>query len=283
MAGSKSYIAAGTQLAYYGIYNSIGVHQGGSATLAQGAAGNGMKRLKGIQRANPGPVESESVDVDGDDGTLGAIEFPPDTVPEWIVESGVFDLDIQAALQTTAVEQVGDVQMGVLQPNNPVHPDIVWIYNSKSKKKDAGVDGLKAWSGYIVPISSTVPLGREAMEGRTAGADRYKVTAQVAGKKPWGVTIVDADLGTDGAPLLPFSSENPVTMHVFKGDGAVSEFGPLDKTPVSVGKTVIYEGNGQLLTPTVDYTVDVATKLITKVAGALDTDVLWQVFYEFSP
>jgi len=283
MAASKSYIAAGVQYAQYGIYNSTGIHLGGAATLAQGAAGNGMKQLKGIKRANPGPVEPESVPVSGDDGPLGAIDFPPGEVPEWITESGIFDLDIQAALQTTSVQQLGDVQLGAIQPNNPVYPDTAWIYQSKSKKKDSGSDGFKAWSGIIVPIATAVPLGREEMAERTAAVDRYKITAQVASKQAWGVTIASGDLGTDGAPLIPFSAENPVTMHVFEGDGAISEFGPLDYTPVSVGKIVIFEGNGQLLTPTTDYTVDTATKLITRVAGAMAAGTRWQVFYEFSP
>ena len=282
MTAPKKYISAGTQLAFYGIYNSSGVHLGGAASLAQGAAGNGMKRLVGIKTANPGPAEPESETITGDDDVLGVIEFPPNTLPEWIVTSGAFDLDIQAAFQTTLVETLGEIQIGVIQPRDAVYPDIFWIYNAKSKSKDAGLDGAKAWSGYFIPRSSVVPLGRENFEERAAAVDRYSVVAQMADKKAWGVTIAVADLGTTAAPLLPFTSDNPLTLHVFEGDGSIAEFGPLDFTPVSVDKIYIFEGNGQLLTATVDFTVDTATKFITRTAGNLAENVKWQVLYEIA-
>jgi hypothetical protein len=261
MSGSRSNIAAGTQLAFYGIYDSSGVLKGSTTgTLAQGAAGSGMRQLVGIKRANPGPAEPEDVDITGDDTVLGSIEFGPIETPSFIIESAVFDLDIQAALQGTSVESLGDLRLGVAQPDNAVYPDICLIVQGKAKKFDAGVKGIKAWVGYIIPVCTVIPLDREEYSERTAGVNRYQVNTQVANQKPWGVTIADGDLGTTGAPL---------------------DYGPVDKTPVSVGKIIIHEGNGQLLTATTDYTL--ATATITRVAGALGAATNWQVVYEFNP
>jgi hypothetical protein len=282
MSGSRSNIAAGTQLAFYGIYDSSGVLKGSTTgTLAQGTAGSGMKQLVGIKRANPGPAQPEDVDITGDDTVLGSIEFGPSETPSFVIESAVFDLDIQAALQGTSVESLGDLRLGVAQPDNAVYPDICLIVQGKAKKFDAGVKGIKAWVGYIIPVCTVIPLDREEYSERTAGVNRYQVNTQVANQKPWGVTIADGDLGTTGAPLIPFTSDNPITMHTFIGDGATSDYGPVDKTPVSVGKIIIHEGNGQLLTATTDYTL--ATATITRVAGALGAATNWQVVYEFNP
>ncbi len=283
MSGSRSNIAAGTQLAYYGIYDTAGRLKGSTTgTLAQGAIGSSMKRLVGIKRANPGPTEPEDVQISGDDGPIGSIAFGPGETPSFIIENAVFDLDIQADLQGTTVEELQDLRLGVAQPENPVYPDICLIIQGKAKKQDAGVKGIKAWVGVIVPVASVIPLGREEFSERTAGVNRYQVNTQVASKKPWGVTIADGDLGTTGAPLLPFTSDNPIAMHSFLGDGAVAIYGPLLNTPVAVGKIIIHEGNGQLIDPTTDFTVDLVTKLLTRTGGNLDAATPWQVLYEFA-
>jgi len=228
------------------------------------ATGVPMANFLGIQRAAPGPGEPDDVDIPGDDTSLGAINFGPDKVPSFLVEFGAFDLAVDAALQTTTVETIGDIRLGVLQPNNPEYPDIAMILQSKSKKKDSGVDGSKSWAGYILPKCNAIPLGRESFEGRTAGNDRFKVTAQVADKKPWGVTILEADLGTDGGPILRFTSENPITQHRHTGDAATLIYN-LGHTPVSQAKTLIWVDTA-LLVAGVDYTVVAATGVITFTA-----------------
>lgn len=283
MSGSRKNIAAGTQLAAYGLWNNSGLFSGSTTSLAQGAAGSPLKRLLGLKRANPGVGEPQNVNITGDDIVLGSIEFGPNEVPSFIIESSVFDLDIQADLQGTAVEELDDIRLGAGQPENPNYPDAVIILQGKAKKQDVGVKGIKAWVGDIIPVASIVPLLRSEYGERAAAVDRYKVTAQVATKKPWNVTIAEADLGTTGLTRLPFTSDNPISMHAFEGDGVVTAFGPLDFTPVSQAKVTVHEGNGQKLVAGTDFTVDTATKMITRVAGALPEGTRWNVLYEIQP
>lgn len=280
MTAPNRYIAAGTQLAFLGLVDSQGFFLGSTSSTAN-AKSEGMIRLTGIQTANPGPVEGEDVNVEGDDTGLGKIEFGPAETPSFIVNTGAFNLDLDAKLQGTLVETLGDIKIGVLQPNDASYPDVMMVIQSKSKSKDDGSDGTKAWSGYIIPIMTAQPLGRETFEGRTAAANRIKVTTQVASRKPWGVTILDANLGTTGAPLLPFTSDNPITMHVFKGDGATSTF-TLDKTPVSQAKVIIHKET-QLLTAGVDFTVNTSTRVVTISAGPSTAGSRYECIYEFQP
>jgi hypothetical protein len=279
MSGPNRYISAGAQNCWWGRVHTNGYFIGPSGSTANGAS-EGMRQILGIKSANPGPVEPEAVDITGDDITLGAIDFGPNEVPKYVMETAAFDLDTQAKLQSTLVETLGDIRIGVLQPNDPEYVDIVQILQAKTKSKDVGTDGLKAWSGYIIPVANAVPLGRGEFNERTPAVDRYKVTLQVASRNPWGVTITAANAGTTGAPMRPFTADNPITMHYWIGDGAASTV-ILDKTPVSLAKIIVHEGNGQLLTATTHYTLSGST--LTRVAGAMAAGTFWEIIYEYTP
>lgn len=260
------YISAGTQYAFFGFVDTAGNLLGSSVTAPANGSGSNMIRLLGIQQANPGPVEGEDVNIEGDDGSLGKIEFGPGETPSFVITLGAFDLETDAKLQSTLVETIGDIKLGVLQPNDPTYPDGCLIIQAKSKSKDGATGGAKSWSGYIIPLASVQPLGREEYSGRTAGANRLRVTTQVASKKNWGVTITEIVNGTNGAPLLPFTSDNPIAMARYTGTGAGSQTFTLDPLPVSLAKTIIVS-NTAVLTPTTDYTVNTTTGLITFVTN----------------
>ncbi len=276
----KVTIQAGTQLAFAGQVDAFGFFAGRTGSVASGSNGEPMIRLLGIKTANPGPVEPESVNITADDTTLGAIDFGPNEVPTWIMELAAHNLDHQALMQGTLVETLGGINLGVLQPNDPVYPDLCIIYQGKAKSKESGSDGVKAWAGYIIPLCSAVPLGRAEFAERAASVDRYKVTAQVASRKPWGVTILEANLGTSGAPILPFTSDNPIVMERFTGNGVATTFN-LTNTPISAAKTIIHV-NTALQTPGANYTVDATAKTITFSVAPADLSKV-EVLMEFRP
>jgi hypothetical protein len=278
MTAPNKHIAAGTQLAFLGLVDSQGFFLGKTASTAQNKS-EGMIRLSGIQTANPGPIEGEDVPVEGDDAVLGKFQFAAADTPSFIANTGVFDLTTDALLQGTSVESLGDIRIGVAQPNDPVYADACMIIQGKAKSFDDGNVGVSAWMGYIIPLLTAQPLGRETFEGRTAASNRVKVVTQAASRKPWGVTITTAVLGTTGAPLLPFTADNPLTMHYFRGNAAIDTV-TLDFTPVSQAKVIIHKET-QLLTAGVDFTVNTSTKVVTFTSPpAANTRCV--ILYEFS-
>jgi len=277
MAPNRS-ISAGVQNSWWSRINTSGYMIGPSGSSSNGAT-EGMRQILGIKTANPGPVEPEAVNITGDDGPLGAIDFGPNEVPQFIMEVAAFDLDTQAKLQSTLVEQLGDIRLGVMQPNNPEYVDIMLIIQAKAKSKDAATDGTKSWVGYFIPVASAVPLGRAEFNERTPAVDRFKVTVQVASRKPWGVSILDAVAGTTGAPLLPFTSDNPLNMAYLIGNGVANTI-VLDKTPVSLAKLVVHKGNGQLLVATTDYTLAGSTITLVAIPTA---GTFIEILYEYQP
>lgn len=281
MSGPNRHIVAGFQESYIGFVNSQGFFIGASTSAPSAGTGSGMIHVLGVQNATPGIVEGEVVNVPGDDTTLGQFAFDADTLPAFILNMGAFSLSTDALLQTTLVETLGDIQIGVLQPGAPVYPDACLLLQSFAKSKDTGSDGVKAWQQFVFPVVTIQPLDREEFAGRTAGVNRWKVTVQRASRKPWGVTILDAVNGTTNAPILKMTSDNPLYFQVFEGNSAATTL-TLDKTPVSVNKIIIHTGTGQKLVPTTDYTVVVATKVLTWIAAPA-TGSRHTIVYEFTP
>lgn len=274
------YISAGTQWAFVGLLGATGRFIG-MGNLTAGLAGEAMRQVLGIQTANPGPVEPEVVNIEGDDGTLGAIQFDPAETPQWVMEVGAADLELQAILQGTQVLAFGDVQFGVLQPNAPARPDVCFIYQSRLISKDASTSGASGWAGYIIPRATVTPLGRAAFAGRQAANDRYQVVAQVSNVLPFGISITDTNLGTTGAPIIPFTADNPVTMHAFISNGSSGPYA-LAHTPASQAKTrVINTATNAVLTAGTDYTVSAANRTIT-FTPALGSGTPFVVFYEIA-
>lgn len=270
--------AAGTRLAKFGFIDTTGNLMGGSTSAPANGSGSGMLKLVGIQEAQVGIVEGDTEDVPGDDGIIAQFLFAPNELPKFVANFGARDLTQDALFQSTLVEQLGQINIGVYQPNNPVYPDGCLIIQGEAKSKDSGSDGTKAWEGFIIPVVNVQPLGRETFSGRTAAVNRLKMVTQLASKKPWGVTITDAVNGTDGAPILPFTSDNPINMHRYTGTGAGGQSVVLDETPVSLARIVIHS-NTALLTATTDYTL--SNKTITFVTNpAAGAKVI--VLYEFS-
>lgn len=277
MTAPNKVIAAGVQLTHLGFVDGSGVLVGSDITAPANGANSTMMDVIGIQEMPTGIQEGESVPVEGDDTVLGQIDFAANTLPTFVVTLGVQDLDLDAKLQGTKVKTEGDVRFGVLQPNNPNYPDACLIVQSKSKSQDTGTSGTKAWSGQLIPLLSVQPLGRETFAGRTAGNNRLRVTTQVATRTPWGVTMNETDYGTTGAPVMPFTGDNPVIMHRFTGNGSTDTL-LLAKTPVSQSKIKVHN-NTAPLTPGVDFTLTGSTITFTSPPAAAAKVI---VLYEYT-
>lgn len=279
MAPIKS-IAAGARLTFIGFVDNLNFLLGGSTTAPANGSGSGMLAVVGIQQVPFGLPEGEAVPVPGDDTTLGQFLFPSDALPEFIINMGANDLTQDSLLQGTLVESFGQGYIGVLQPNSPAYADVCLIVQGLAKSKDAGSDGVSGYDIFMFPLCNIQPLDRETAEGRTAAVNRWKVTPSIFSRKPWGVTVLDAVNGTDGAVGLHLKFDNPVTMHRFTGSGAVTTV-TLDKTPVNVNKIVVVRDT-QVLVPTTDYTINTSTRVLTFLAAPA-AGAKTVIFYEFTP
>lgn len=206
-----------------------------TSTLSAGSI-RGSYPFIGIQQMPTGIPEGEPVPIPGDDTVLGSILFDSDAPREFLMNFGQGDQTLDALLQGTLVSSEGRTSIGLIDPSHPVYPTVCLIVQSRSIKRDVGQAGQAAWSGFIYPVVQIQPLNRETFQGRTAGSYRYKGVAQVAGHRPWGVTIADNVDGDDGAYAIEFKSANPLTMDAFTANGVTTSW-VLNKTPVATTPT----------------------------------------------
>lgn len=265
MPGPTRGIAAGTNNNFLGFYDDNGLLTGGTtaAPSAGVATGNPFDHILGVREASPTVGEPDEVVIDGDDIRLGSFDFESIASRGFIIDVAAFDLDQEAQLLGTNVETVGETRVGVLDIVDRVERNACIILQGRSKKQDVATKGFKAYSGVIIPLCTVIPLGRVSFGTRAAAAWRYKVTPQPASHRPWGITLAEATAGTTGATYMPITSDYPVHMHVFEGNGVATSWTVLHR-PISVAKTPVYF-NRSLGTTT---SVTPGTKAVVTNAGS---------------
>lgn len=274
MATTNAVIPAGLTYCYYGRVNSSGYMIGESDPTAGSTTGSAMGR---IQYAKTVPVsvnEPDFVQATGDDTVAAQWSFDSNELPNGILESAVTDLAQEAVMQNTNTFDHGETRFGVRQPKDVNRVDTCLIMQARAKSADSGTAGTSRWYGVIVPVGNLTPLGGDMSE-RTPLSSRLAITAQNSSQLPWGATLQTAVHGTESAPIIPFTADNPVTCHVFKGDGIETDF-TVGLTPVSDAKCAVFI-NG--LNQASGWVRDGNTFTFTGAPGDGDYIHIW---YEFS-
>lgn len=229
-------LTAGVQNCWLSFLDPYNFAIGNSTTAPTVGNIQGSYPFIGIQQMPTGIPEGEPVPIPGDDTNLGSILFDSDAPREFLMNFGQGDQALDALLQGTLVTSEGRTSTGLVDPAHPVYPTVCLIVQARSIKRDSGVSGQAAWSGFIYPVVQIQPLNRETFQGRTAGSYRYKGVAQSATHRPWGLTILDNVDGDSGSYALEFKSHNPLTMDAFTANGVVTLW-VLNKTPVATTPT----------------------------------------------
>ena len=232
----KQSLQAGVQQSWISFLDSDNFAIGNATSAITAGTIRGSYPFVGIQEMPTSILEGETVPVPGDDTNLGNFIFASADPREFLMNFGQGDLTLDALLQSTLVETLGNINIGLGDPGSPNYPTVCLIVNSRAIKRDPGIAGQSAWSGFIFPVVQIQPLNRETLTGRTAGVQRYKGVAQAAYNHPWGVTIAEAVNGDVSSFSFPFTSPYPLTLDAFKGDGIVTAW-VLNKTPVDTNGT----------------------------------------------
>jgi hypothetical protein len=240
MASFTKGAAAGNQRAFAWFIDDNGFPTGATNTApSAGATGSGAFQIKGVKTASPTIPESDTVQVTGDDDLISEFSFASLTTRAFTVEYSVEDLTVVAAMLGTTLVTWGEVKVALLDIVSPPERNMGFIFQSRAKKQDSGVMGQAPWHGAIVPIATAEPLGRASFDERGAAVFRMRITPQIAGYDPFGVTIQSANYGTSGGRYATFLSEHPLHLMRHTGTGAIAEF-TLDYQPISAAKTPVY-------------------------------------------
>lgn len=270
MAAPNRGISAGAQQSYLGFYDSDGLLTGGTPTApaAGTQTGNPFTHILGIKEASPEVGEPDTEVITGDDIRLGEFDFESIATRRFTITVAAFNMQQEADLLGTNVETIAGFKMGALDVIDRVERDCCLILNSRTKKQDTGVYGQKAWSGILIPLATIIPLGRQTFSERTGAVYRFSVTPQVAGNNPWGITFSEALAGTEGLTYRPFSGDYPMHIHVFTGNGIITDW-TLRHQPVDTAHTTAFMDKVERTVSAVSTTTYAATTTALRNNGRI--------------
>lgn len=240
MSYFSQYIAAGTQQTQLAFLDADNFAIGSERTApAAGATPSGSYNVIGIQEASGIIPEGESVPVPGDDTTLGAFDFSSDDPRRFVMNLGQFDLLLNSRLQNTGTVQVAGATMGIGDSPEITPATVAMVIQGHSIKRTPGQAGQAAWTGFLMPVVTVLPLDRAAWQGRTAAVNRLQCTVQLATHYPYGVTYAANIEKVLNNYIHPYSSEYPMTFDAFTLNGVATSW-VLSKTPVDVARTAVF-------------------------------------------
>lgn len=260
------WIAAGFNRMHYAILDGAGIAIGTSTSLAAGSD-SAAGRLFNVNTANVSIPAARTVPVEGDDGIAGSFIFPFAEVVTFDIESGEFDQTFRALAESTTNQALGDITWSPVAPKDPAYRQMSLNLIGRAQSQSSGSVGVEGYMNILIPKAVVVPIHTGGLGNAAAQSNRYNVTVQLSDIYPWGSAITNALNGTTAAHMFDGYSEYPVTFHSFTGNNAITTV-TLAQTPAeaSSDKVRVYV-NGTALTYTTDYTVDVATRVVTFVAA----------------
>ena len=210
-------------------------------------------------------IDSETVTV-----SLGGLVGQQNRLPPFDVTIGVFDLSQEAVLQGTSTKTFGAATFGVALPQNPEPPNLILFEQNLGKSHAAATFGQKVVTGNMLLNCEMTPRRTADIAMRAPHMNRYTVNASSANYLPWGETIVNDNLGTCSAVYSPYVGPYFADITSFRGNAVQTEYFVARNMPsdiVAADVSVVVDRVRQ--TPTVAYTIDVATNKVTFQAGSI--------------
>src|SRR5690554_5296854 len=270
-------VSAGLDTIYAGLVDADGLFGGTTAAPAE-ASDNGGFRVLGPQSADLTIPEMERVNVPGSDGRLATFQFDAVEESGFIFEAGAIDMDMAAASQKDAVDDVASIyKLLGLRPGRRTPQTMWWVMNSQAKSQASGSLGNPGWLVLVLKVEVTY-LGPSGIANRGPHTHRFSAIAQPADTYPWGQTPASG-MSYDG---WLFHSENRMRLHRHEGDNSDTTF-TLSELPVAADRVHVYKA-GTLQTITTDYTVNTETGVVTYEDGSKPgAGVATVVLYEIAP
>jgi hypothetical protein len=265
------HIESGFNTIYVFAKNTNGVMVGSDTIEPVAGAGIGTAgiRVEGAQTVPIGLPDSEVITVMGDDEPTIQEDFGESTLPSGILQLAARNLYLEAMLQGTEVEEIGNVKVGVLAPQTRQLADIAMLLGRRSKTWSVGDRGVKKRGLLFLPSVTLTPKGNADWTQRAHGPYQYSIATSKGNILAWGATFTQDGQGTDAAALVPVESNFQYIVNFFKGDGVQLTF-TLTHIPVITDTTIVTERIGAAA-PTViaggDYAITATPNLITFGGG----------------
>ena len=186
------------------------------------------------------------------------------------------NLSLDAILTDTSTVEVGEATIGGMftsQQGNEV--DVCVLVSRQALDTTDGSQQVRRWQTYLFPMGRIVPRGASPEQG-SADENGYDFIPTVATEYPWGHAFTDADEGYTSAQMLRSTTENPVVMERWDGNGTLDTFN-LSWTPISTAKTAVFADGVAATVSSVSTTLNTVT-----LDSAPSNDAVLVAYYETS-
>ncbi len=273
-------IESGFDLIFFSQLDEDGYAVGGTGVCVAGDEdGSPALRLDGAQTVDLSSPQPEVLTALGDDIPMVTERFEGTELPAGalaVASKDILALSYATGMPTRTV--AGGLQV-VRDTSGNEAPNLVMIFQRRSKSWAAGYKGVKQRSGLYALNVNLTPVG-SPYEQRSFQPYNWYINTSKASRHIWGETLQEATDGKLEASIVEFTSPNAMHLHSFRGDGAQATFN-CAYTPISPATGGIYvtvEGVPQ--TYGVDYTV--AGKVITFAGGSIPAlNERVEVIYQF--
>lgn len=232
----------------------------------------GTTVLKGAKTANIQIPEAEILQIPGDDGVRGVIQFPGNALPTFdLVFSDLTNAFVNALQGTTAIDAQSIYELTILDPANRTFPDIFLMLTRRAVSTEAGAAG-NGYETVVFPlctISFSGPSGYQT--GANEGEYSFKVTVNRTSVLPWGTALSTGTHGTTEASGFIFFSQSVPTFDVAKKDGILTTF-TLTKTYASNAQIIAW-ATASGVTSTDAVTADVPNNEVDAVLAGASGDI----------
>lgn len=191
------------------------------------AAGVGMTILKGAKAANPTLGTATVLQLEGDNGVRGSIQFPSNALPEFDLTFTDFTAAFLNAVQGTTTDDAQSVyDLLLLDPEDRPFVDMFILLTQRGVSAEAGSEG-NGFVNLMFPLCTVTLTGLPNMQtGANAGEYTYKVSVNRVSQLPWGESLSVANHGSAKAGGFIFFSEEIPTFDVYRHDGADASYTP---------------------------------------------------------
>lgn len=248
---------------------------------------SGMRRLRGgITFPIPIPQQA-TARTRGDGKTLANWQRSADQDNQYLLDMAVRDMTADAFFGGGQTFLLGYYRtLGILGAGSSRKRDAVLLLHRAAQSQAADSLNAEGYENLLVFSNKIVPVGDDQFQQDQVGGSRYQGVANPVSVTPWGVTVEELALFSDGI-TASWVTEFPDMFHAIVGDGADTVI-PVDLTPAddNVERVVIVDFTASLAADALNYvtptTVSVEDKEIS-VGSPLTSGHIYVVQYQFAP
>jgi hypothetical protein len=229
-------IASGVQQAWIAVWGSDGFLLGGSLTAPAAGEVSHARRIYGVKELSPVIAEPERVQITGDDGLMGEMQYSNITSRGFTASVAASDRDLINLIQGTTTMSWGEAR-GISLDFDSV-PNRSYAIWSNGRATSQGDSTGGRWNSLWVHLAELSWLDREAWTERTAANYRLGITPNPSSYDELGMTLNDSYAGVCNPRLAAWDHEYPLGFTRFTGNGVLATI-PLGNTPVSAAKFAV--------------------------------------------